>query len=393
MTIRVNAEQWKNRSALRLTNGMMDAVLLQGGGHIAELRLAEAHGPTINLLWCAPWPTADPGNPGFNSLAERYGADPAGPFLAGYTGHALCLDIFGPPSREEGARGVSLHGEAAALAWHLEPTARGCEGRVELPVAQIDFQRSVSLAEEAAVLFVEERVEHHGDSPREIHWVQHLSLGPPLIAPGVSSIHACLERAVTWPLGYEGHELLRDDAVFEWPYAPTLDGSALDLRVPFQRKGFGFVAAAQVDCSREFAYVAAINFELGLALIYCFRRQDFPWVAIWEENCARPGAPWDGTAQVRGMEFGTTPMPLGREAIRAMGDLFDTPGARTMQPGDVLEARYLVWITTVPRDWREITDVVPGCETLTLFGPRGREPIVAATKGLNDFLLKGSRAR
>ena len=137
MTIRVNAEQWKNRSALRLTNGMMDAVLLQGGGHIADLRLAGPHGPTINCLWCAPWPTADPGDPGFKSLAERYGADPAGPFLAGYTGHALCLDIFGPPSQEDGARGVPLHGEASAREWHLEPTARGCEGRVELPVAQI----------------------------------------------------------------------------------------------------------------------------------------------------------------------------------------------------------------------------------------------------------------
>ncbi len=393
MTIRVIAGQWKNRSALRLTNGVMDAVLLRGGGHIAELRLAEPHGPTINCLWCAPWPTADPDDPGFNPLAERYGADPAGPFLAGYTGHALCLDIFGPPSQEDGARGVPLHGEASAREWHLEPIARGCVGRVELPVAQIDFQRRVSLAEGAAVLFVEERVEHHGDSPREIHWVQHLSLGPPFLAPGDSSIHACLERAVTWSLGYEGRELLRGDTAFEWPYAPSFDGSALDLRLPFQCKGFGFLAAAQVDPGREFAYIAALNFQLGLALIYCFRRQDFPWVAIWEENCARTGPPWNGTAQVRGMEFGTTPMPVGRNAIRAMGELFDTPGSRMMQPGDVLEARYLAWITAVPRDWREITGVVPGRDTLTVFGPRNSEPIVTVTKGLNDFLLKGDRAR
>ncbi len=392
LTIKVNAESWKNRSALRITNGAVEAVLLRGGGHIAELRLAGGDEFAVNCLWSAPWATADPRDPDFWQLAEQYGADPAGKFLATYTGHALCLDIYGLPSPQDAARGIPLHGEASVLEWDLEPTARGCAGRVELPAAQIGFEREASLAEGAAVLFSEERVENRGGRPREIHWVQHLSLGPPFLAPGESSIQASLDGGRTWPLGYEGHERLRGDASFAWPLAPSADGDMVDLRLPFERPGFGFIAAGHVDSARQFAFIAALNFRLGLALVYCFRRQDFPWVAIWEENCARPAPPWNGAAQVRGMEFGTTPMPIGRDAIHELGNLFDTPASRVLEPGGVLRARYLAALSVVPPDWREITDVTPNGNGLALTGPRNSRPIEIIAPGLDDF-LKGDTER
>jgi hypothetical protein len=387
------AEAWKNRDAVRLSNGVMEAVLLRGGGHIAELWLTGSAGATMNCLWAAPWPTADPCDPDFKTLAEKYGAAPVGEFLAAYTGHALCLDIFGQPSEEDAAWGIPLHGEAAARMWQTETSERGCTARVALSVAQLEFERRVLLAEESAVLFVEERVRNCGSAPREIHWVQHLSLGPPFLEPGFSAIDASLDRGRTWPLGYEGHAALRDDTDFDWPHAPTMDGAALDLRIPFARPGYGFVAAARVDEAREFAYIAALNWRLGVALVYCFRREDFPWVAIWEENCVRTGAPWNGSAQVRGMEFGTTPMPLGRDAIRAMGNLFDTPGSRTIPPGGTLEARYLAVIASIPSGWREITDVVPGHNALTITGPRNSQPVTVAAEGIYDFLHEGRRER
>lgn len=387
------AEAWKNRDAVRLSNGVMEAVLLCGGGHIAELRLTGSAGATMNCLWAAPWPTADPRDPDFKTLAEKYGAAPAGEFLAAYTGHALCLDIFGPPSEEDAARGIPLHGEAAARMWTIDTTGCGCVARVVLPVAQLEFERRVSLAEKTAVLFVEERVSNRGPATREIHWVQHLSLGQLLLEPGSSAIDASLDRGRTWPLGYEGHAALRDDTGFDWPHAPTMDGGALDLRIPFARPGYGFVAATRVDAAREFAFIAALNWRLGVALVYCFRRENFSWVAIWEENCVRTGAPWNGSTQVRGMEFGTTPMPLGRDAIRAMGNLFDTPGSRMIPPGGTLHARYLAAIVSVPSGWREITDVVPGRNALTITGPRNSEPITVVAEGIYDFLHEGRRER
>ncbi len=386
MTVRVTREQWNHRDALRLANGAMEAVTLTGGGHLAELRLTGAGGGGINGLWAAPWPTADPGDPRLPSLVERYGADPAGRFLAGYTGHALCLDLFGPPSAEEAALGVALHGEAAVQPWEFETTASGCIGSVNLPVAQIAFERSLSLAPDAAVLFVEERVRNRGAQTRDIQWVQHLTLGPPFVAAEESILTASLDRGLTWPLGYEGHCPLRDNASFDWPNAPAADGGSFDLRTPFARAGTGFVAATRVDPQGRYAFIAALNIRYNLALVYCFRRDDFPWLAVWEENCARTAAPWNSAAQVRGMEFGTTPMPLGRYTTSRTEDLFDTPGTRMFAPGAVLQARYLVALATVPADWQAITAVTPQSHTLLLHGPDGHPPVAIPCAETLQFL-------
>ena len=369
----------------------MEAVLLRGGGHFAELRLAPSTGPTVNCLWTAPWLTVDPDHIDYSELCTLYGSNPSGPFLAGYTGHALCLDNFGPPSLKEAVLGVPLHGEASVRNWRFYVTPEGCVGRVDLPVAQLEFQRTLSLATKSSMLVVEERVENKGTSEREIHWVQHLSLAPPFLAPGHSSIHASLDRAMTWPLGYEGRELLRDNATFEWPMAPSVEDSFVNLEVPFQRRGSGFVAAACVSSGRKLAYVAALNWQLGLALVYCFSREEFPWVGIWEENCARLTVPWNGAAQVRGMEFGTTPMPIGRDAIRKMGDLFDTPRSRIVPADGALHARYLACIAQVPKSWRKITNIGLSKNSLKLIGPRSSDHVSVAAEGVLDFLLKGRK--
>jgi hypothetical protein len=390
MTRTAVAETWNGRSAVRLSNGAMEAVMLRGGGHLAELKLAEEG---VNCLWAAPWQTADPGDADAAKLAVQYGGAAVGRFLAGFTGHALCLDVFGMPADQDAASGVALHGEADTREWSFDAADGGCVGRVELPVAQLALKRSAALAENAAVLFVKERVENYGEA-REIHWVQHLSLGPPLAEPECSRIDASLDQAKTWPLGYEGCEMLRSDTEFAWPHAPGVDpGDTFDLRAPFARAGCGFVAAARVDVAREFGFIAALNWRLGLALIYGFRRMDFPWVAIWEENCARRGAPWGGKAQVRGMEFGTTPMPLGREAIRAMGNLFETPGSRVMEAGGVLEARYFAAIAAVPRHWRGIRDVALGRNELMVTGPGADEHVAVAVTEISDFLWEGRKKK
>lgn len=390
MTIQVTSEEWNGREALRLSNGALEVVTLTGGGHLAELCSLSRGERSLNCLWTPEWPTADPHTSSGADLAASLSGgnvdDPVSRFLASYTGHALCLDLFGPPSQQESALGVALHGEAAVRRWNFEPTPMGCVGSVELPVAQLSFERRLSLAPSSAVLFVEERVENRGASPREMHWVQHLTLGPPFLAVNESLVNASLDRGLTWPLGYEGHEILRNNAPFVWPDAPTLDGGTADLRIPFARPGTGFVAAARVAPHRDFAFIAALNFRLGLALVYGFRRRDFPWVAIWEESCARTQAPWNATTRARGMEFGTTPMPVGREAMEAMGTILDAPSARTVAPGGVAHARYFAALTTVPTCWRAITDVQVTSDGLRLSADTGDSVVAISVEGLLEFL-------
>jgi hypothetical protein len=386
LSIRVVPEKWRDRNALRISNGLIDAVLLPGGGHLAELRHSSSPEPSVNCLWEAPWLTLDPHDPGRDKLAATHGGPATGAFLAGYTGHALCLDNFGMPSEKEASEGIPLHGEASCLEWQTKATKNGCICGVELPVAKLSFVRRLSLARGGSAIFIDECVTSRGQTAREIHWVQHLTLGPPLLSHGCSSVHASLDSAITAPLGYEGHEMLRSDERFDWPGAPSIEGSSVDLQYPFERAGSGFIVGARVDGKRNISYIAALNWKLGIALIYCFRRSDFPWITIWEENRARTDPPWNGTAQVRGMEFGTTPLPMGREAMHRQGSLFETPVSLVLAPGESRKACYAIFMAIIPTYWRKITNVEAGGDTLTIIGPESGDRIQLAAEDLDDFL-------
>ena len=369
-------------------NGRLQAVILAGGGHIAELRLLERDRASINLLWESPWETADPGTEDARRLSEAYGGMPAGPFLAGFTGHALCLDLFGPPSPEEAQRGIPLHGEASTRTWKLDQTDAGCVAQVDLEHAELHMLRTLTFADDDSAVLVEEVLENRSETAREVHWVQHVSLGAPLLEEGNCSIEAAVDQCKVWPLGYEGHEALRADGEFIWPWAPAAGGGKRDLRVPFQKNGRGFVAATRVAEVDGAAYIAALNRALGLALVYCFRREDFPWVAVWEENCAREDAPWNGNTRVLGMEFGTTPMPLGRDAIRGMGPLYNTQVVRALPAGSSCRAKYVICAARVPKEWRAIEAIRVTEQGVEIVGAEQAECIRISAAGLDEFLSK-----
>jgi len=381
--------RWKKmRKALMLNNGSLQATVLAGGGHLADLRLVTAGALSPNLLWESPWATEDPDSAEFSRLGELYGGAPIGTFLAGHTGHALCLDIFGPPSEKDAARGVPLHGEASMRMWDVTPTADGCELQVKLPLSQLAFSRTIKTGKGQSVLFVEECVTSTGTDAREIHWVQHVSLGAPLLSAKDSFIEASVDRCRTWPLGYEGREVLPNDTEFAWPLAPTISGGTMDLRLPFQQEGRGFLAAAHIAQASTVAYIAALNPGAGLALVYCFRREDFPWIAVWEENAARGAPPWNGSVQVRGMEFGTTPMPLGREPIHKMGALFNTPVSCSLSGGGKRYARFAICAAAITDRLRRVAAIEISERGVTLRAPDATDSVVIPADGILQFLTE-----
>lgn len=384
---------WKGREALELSNGRMRVVVLRGGGHISEIRVLDQDRPSVNLLWEAPWETADPQTRAAGRLGQLYGKMPAGPFLAGFTGHALCLDRFGPPSEQEAASGLPLHGEASVRMWDLGTSSGGSLAEAQLPLTKLHIERWMRFAPSSPVLLVEERVRNQGSTPRQVHWVQHVTLGAPLLSPGNCYVDATVDCCKVSPFGYEGREAILKGAEFSWPWAPATDGGSLDMRIPFQQEGRGILAAARVSAGVPIASIVAMNAELALALVYSFRREDFPWVAVWEENCARPDPPWGGTARVRGMEFGTTPWPLGQDVLDAMGDLFDTPAARFLAAGETRAVRYSVCATSVPLGWRRIDSVEVSEGGLTLRCGEQDGSVEIPVEGLGGFLSEGAERR
>jgi hypothetical protein len=370
------AGRWQGRIAHRLSNGVLELIALSGGGHVASLRFAKSIGHAgTNVLWQAPWRTYEPGALSARQLNKRFGSVTSGQYLASATGHALCLDYFGPPSQSAEALGLPLHGEAASRNWERKscscrrstPTATWA---AELPAAGLSFQRTIALLPGQSVAVFRETVQNRRSAARDLHWVQHVTFGPPFATKLDSRFFLSGRRGRTWPHGYERKSLLRSDAKFLWPRAPREGGGQANLAVPFAKKGTGYVASVLLKDSRKLGYIAVLNWRLGIVAGYLFRPRDFPWVAVWEENCCRSALPWSGRAQVRGMEFGTTPMPVGREEMFARGKVFGKKGWTRIAGKRSRSTTYLAFLARVPKDWRSIRDITLLNEEIVVSGPQ-----------------------
>jgi hypothetical protein len=383
--------KWRGRQAIRLSNGVVELTALNGGGHVAEFCFAGgAAQPSANVLWESPWEGAAPGTTRARRLAAKYGPKGVGEFLASYTGHALCLDYFGMPSADEVKRGLPLHGEAASANWRViqESTrnAAACaRWRAELPAAGLAFEREIELHKGDSVAVFREHVTNQRGVDHYFHWVQHVTLGTPLLDPECSQVFISGTRAKPWPLGYEGKSLVSADREFRWPYAPREKGGEADLSIPFRERGTGFVVSVLLDARRKVQFVATLNWRLGLIAGYVFRGEDFPWVAVWEENCAREHPPWNGTTQARGMEFGTTPMPIGKEATFLAGKLFDRAGWKRIPARATQEVVYAALLAEVPKSWRGIRDIQVDQNGLVIIGTGAGETVTIDARGIPEW--------
>lgn len=368
--------RWKSRPATVLNNGVVELTILTGGGHIASFRFT-GRGP--NLLWESPWTTIDPQTFQEKRDAPKYGSGAVGQFLSGFTGHALALGYFGMPSDSEAKAGLPLHGEAASSAWKILKTSGGTAASISmearLPVTGLRVRRDIELRRGEPFARIAETVSNERKTDNFYQWVQHGTFGEPLLSPKVSVISIPGFRAQTWPLGYDGNELLAKDQPFRWPIAPSAHGGSCDLRLGFHQEGKGFVASVLLDPTRDSGFVTVFNPELRIAAGYCYPRKLFPWVALWEENRARTGVPWNGMTRARGIEFGTSPMPLGLAQAVFNGPMFDTPTLRCLGVGASVTAEYRLFAAEVSPAWEAIGDVRSEDDKIVLRGTHRSEVI------------------
>ena len=373
---------WRGHDATRIGNDLVELIALTEGGHLAEYRFLDGSGlPTQNVLWEAPWMRR------LSSSGRAGEREETG----GFTGHALCLDYFGVPSPEEAEKGLPIHGEAATMRWDVSETVHagtpGCRSRVDLPHSQLRFERMINLRDHESVVRVEETVRNLRDRDHSCHWVQHVTLSPPFLAAEEGSLMVTATRGITAPSAYEGGSLLAIDREFTWPFAPDARGrqQTVDLQQPFSVKGRGCLAAVQLDPRRSLEFLLAMNWKLRLGVGYCLRQSDFPWMAVWEENCTRREAPWNGNTQARGMEFGTTPLPLGRNETQRRGNLFDMATSCVIPALGSRTARYIVFLFGIPSAVNSIQDASLEDDRIVLNTDDGGFFSIPAS-GCQDFL-------
>src|SRR6476661_2897216 len=137
----MNTIDYRGRRAVRLENDLVRVTLTVEGGHVAEI----LHKPTgVNPLWTPPWPSIEPSayKP---ERHPQYGEGAEAKLLAGIMGHNLCLDLFGGPSPEEAAAGLTVHGEASVIRYQPDLTEDTLILRGVLENAQLAIKRTVRL--------------------------------------------------------------------------------------------------------------------------------------------------------------------------------------------------------------------------------------------------------
>src|SRR2546425_3078289 len=164
----------RNRRAVQIENETLRLTVLVEGGHIAEF-LHKATG--INPLWTPPWTSIEPA--AYDSAKQpEYGRNAESKLLAGLMGHNLCMDIFGGPSEDEAAAGMTVHGEASVARYDITVANGVLTQRAVFPQAQLRFARNISLLPPSDVRISEE-VENLSALDRPVAWTQHVTLGDP----------------------------------------------------------------------------------------------------------------------------------------------------------------------------------------------------------------------
>ena len=382
---------WQGRPACILRNDVVVLTHLTGGGHIPDFHFLDA--PTLSPFWIPHWKLRDPMLFRPARDESEFGPAPVGKLLSGIAGHSLCLGVFGMPSGEEIAAGAVLHGEAGVRPWTATLRSGHDEGRlrfsVRLPAFGLIFTRELSLRLGESVVRVRESVRNLRGADQFIQWQQHAVLGPPFLHPDDCVITLPGSRGITDAGGYEGHAALASNAEFTWPLAPGVEGRSVDLQRPCPKAGSGFVAGIQIDPRREHAFVCAVNHAQRLAVGYVFRRSQFPWVAVWEEDCARTEPPWRSREQARAFEFGVSPLPIGRAETLRRGEIFDTSTLLRIPARGSIGAAWVMFLCRVPPSVRRAIDVTCQPDRLHLATDRGSALAVPAA-AITDFLASPS---
>jgi hypothetical protein len=302
--------RYRGRRATSIENELVRVTVLHEGGHIAEI-LDKQSG--VNPLWTPPWESIEPSTYDPRKHPE-YGADDESKLLSGIMGHNLCMDIFGGPSPEEASAGLTVHGEASVAAYEVTAGDGELTERAHLPQAQLRVERRIVLAGRAVEII--EAVENEAITDRPIAWTEHVTLGPPFLEKGATEFRAPVTQSQVLEAGCGDLQRYTD--------APVSGGFTSHL----------------MDPGRDTAFFVAWSPRSRLALAYVWRRADFPWLGVWEENYSRAGAPWNGRTLTRGMEFGASPMPETRRQMTERGSLFGVPAFRWIPARTRVEVRY-----------------------------------------------------
>ena len=277
-------------------------------------------------------------------------------------GHFLCLDRWASVSEAEAENGMPGHGEASAVPWRVVRGPEERDGFIEaemaatLPLAGFEVRRWLRLAKDRALLTVREEVENTGPLGRMYNMVQHPTIGPPFLDE-TTVVDANARKGY---MVYSPMPNPEEPAVF-WPEARKLaSGNEVDMRY---LGGDDDPTNAGYSFDGDYGWVAASTASKGLLIGYIWKTAEYPWLNIWRNSDA-------GKPVARGLEFGTTSLPLPPAAIAAKGKIFDIPLFEFLDAGQTVAKVYAAFLFEIPPDYAG-TERVALLDDRLVVRPRG----------------------
>ena len=302
-------------------------------------------------------------------------------------GHFVCVDGFGPVSKEEEAAGLPGHGEAHRVSWDLLSSSKEggtltVEFGATLPLVHERFRRTLRMVDGENVIYVESELESLLGFDRPINWGEHATIGGAFLEQGKTVTDMSATRAMTRSYESEAvdppdHHNLADFKEFAWPMAPTVTGSQVDMRISPTITPVMDQTTSLMDPSRRLAFVTALHPGRHALLGYVFRREEYPWIQIWDSY------PGGGRRSARGMEFAVQPFDLTRREVIQTNSMFDTPTYRWLPAYSKITSSFLMFYTRTPDGFTRVDDVVLENGAITILDREHAQKIVLrASRGI-----------
>ena len=184
-------------------------------------------------------------------------------------GHFVCVDGFGPVSKEERAAGLPGHGEAHRVPWEML-SADKKDGTLTvaftatLPIVQETFRRTIRMVDGESVVYIDSELESLLGFDRPINWGEHATIGGPFLEQGKTVTEMSARRSMTRSYESEAvdppdHHNLADYKEFTWPMAPTAAGPPVDMRIAPTITPVMDQTTSLMDPSRRLVFVSAFH--------------------------------------------------------------------------------------------------------------------------------------
>ena len=264
-------------------------IRLQLGADLVTLADARSGDP---WLLVTPWA----GQPD----AEFDTADPQSGWLREFRGGWQLLTPNAGAARQTAGTTWPFHGSTSRSPWTV-PVIDGSSATfaIDVPDAPLHLRRTVTV--EGGDVVVTTTTTNTGTLDLDVHHVEHITFGPPLLEPG------CRLRSNAGKLTLDpdahGPDLAGGT---RWPHVARRHGPPVavdDLLGADPASAYGWLS----DFADQDAYVEVVAAGSERAVRVEWAVADLPYAWLWVENGASTAAPWSGRARALGVEPANVP--------------------------------------------------------------------------------------